>query len=240
VREFTGDELKGARIRDADLSGLTIRNANLSNLSITDSFLGGADISANIRGLRINGVEVEPLVEAELDRRHPERTKLRPRHLADIKVAMDVVDEMWEPTIARAMRLPSEKLHERVGGEFSFVETMRHLLFAHDAWLIRMVLQVPNAHHEWGVPPDLPPDAAPDTGPELAQVLELRAERAARVRAHLETVHEDDLRTMLEPPDAVGHPQRATRMIDCFRIAFNEEWWHHQYATRDLAVLEGA
>lgn len=41
----------------------------------------------------------------ELDRRHPERTKLRPTDVAGLQQAFDVVEEMWAPTIERARRL---------------------------------------------------------------------------------------------------------------------------------------
>ena len=179
-------------------------------------------------------------LRGELDREHPERVRLRPRDLAGIREAMDLVDAMWAPTLARARRLPTEKLHARVEGEYSFVETLRHLLFAGDAWLQRMVLGVPDPFHEWGVPPDLPADAPPDTGPELEDVLPVREERAARVRAHLATLSEDDLRVRVGGPwDPPGLPaERRGRVIDCFRVVFREEWWHHQFATRDLGVLE--
>ena len=239
MREIIGsDELKDARIRDSDLSGAQIRGVNFSNVSITDAWLFNTRISGLIGGLMINGVEVEPLVEAELDRRHPERTRLRPTDLEGLRVALDVVEEMWAPTIERARRLPPEKLHERVGGEYSFVETFRHLLFATDAWLTRMVLRVPHAYHEWVMLPDLPPDAPPDTGPDLDPVLEVRAERAARLRDYLSGATDADLHQMVSAPDPTGHPQGSHRVIDCFRAVLHDEWWHHQYATRDLAVLE--
>jgi DinB superfamily len=179
-------------------------------------------------------------LRGELDRVYPERVRLRPRDLAGTREAMDLVDEMWAPTLARAQRLPREKLHERVDGEYSFVETLRHLLFAGDAWLQRMVLRVPDPFHEWGVPPDLPADAPPDTGPALEEVVPLREARAARVRAHLATLSEDDLRVRVggpwDPPDLP--PERRARVIDCFRVVFREEWWHHQFARRDLALIE--
>src|SRR4029453_17928352 len=239
MREFIAtDELKGARIRDRDLSGAQIRGVNFSNVSITDSWLFDTDISGVIGGLRINGVEVEPLIEAELDRRHPERTKLRPTDVDGLRIAFDVVEEMWAGTIERARPLPQHKLHERVAGEYSFVETLRHLLFATDAWLTRMVLRVPNAYHEWAVPPDLPPDAPPDTGPGLDAVLDVRAERIARVRDYLASATDADLSQMVSAPDPSGHPQGSHRVIDCFRVVLREEWWHHRYAVRDLAVLE--
>ena len=184
------------------------------------------------------------LTDAELrhslDRQHPERAQLRPRDVAGIERALDLVDEMWAPTLRRARRLPPEKLHTRVDGEYSFVETLRHLLFAGDAWLQGVVLAVPDPFHEWGVPPDLPADAPPDTGPELEEVLSVREARAARVRAHVATLSDDDLRVRVggpwDPPDL---PEaRRARVIDCFRVVFREEWWHHQFAARDLAVIE--
>ena len=179
-------------------------------------------------------------LHSELDRLHPERVRLRPSELGGIGEAMDLVDEIWAPTLVRAGRLPQEKLHMRVGGEYSFVETLRHLLFAGDAWLQRMVLGATDPHHAWGIPPDLPADAPPDTGPALDDVLLVRAQRAAGVRAHLAGLSEDDLRLRVggpwDPPDLP--PQRRARVIDCFRVVFREEWWHHQYASRDLEVIE--
>ena len=240
MRELDGtDELKDARIHRSDLSGALLRSVNFSNVTITESLLYDTDISGDVSGLRINGVEVAPLIEAELDRRHPERTRLRATDVAGLQAAFDAVDEMWARTIERARQLPPGTLHERVGGEYSFVETLRHLLFATDAWLTRMVLRVPDAYHPYAVPPDLPLDAPPDTGPGLEPVLEARAEGMGRVRAYLDGASADDLSATVSPPDRTGHPQGQHRVLDCFRVVLDEEWWHHQYATRDLTVLEG-
>lgn len=240
MKEFVGtDELKSALIRDSDVSGAYFRSVNFSNVRITDSWLFNTDISGVIDGLKINGVEVAPLIETELDRRHPERTKLRPTDVEGLRVAFDVVEDMWAQTVERARRLTQPKLHERVGGEYSFVETLRHLIFATDAWFTRMVLRVPNAYHECAVPPDLPPDAPPDTGPELDEVLEVRADRWARIRDYLSTTETADLSAMVSAPDPTGHPQGDHRVLYCFSIVLNEEWWHNQYALRDLAALEG-
>jgi uncharacterized protein YjbI with pentapeptide repeats len=240
MKEIVGsNELKGAKIRDCDMSGAELRSVNFSNVTITDAWLFNADISGAIGGLKINGVEVAPLIEAELDRRHPIRTKLRATDIEGLRAAFDAVDEMWDATIERARKLPPAKLHERVNGEYSFVETMRHLIFAIDSWITRMVLQVPNGHHEWGIPPGLPPDAPPDTGPELDPVLELRAEKLQSIRDYLATATDADLERQNNAPDSTAHPQGSFKVIDCFRVVLNEEWWHNQYATRDLEILEG-
>jgi hypothetical protein len=184
----------------------------------------------------------------DLDRRHPERVKLRPTDVAGLQEAFDVLEEVWAPTIERARRLPPTKLHDRVNGEYSFVETFRHLLFAWDAWL-RGVLRVPDGYHEWAVPPELPADAgrtvmwkmgagwssSSDAGPDLDPVLDVRAERLSRVRDYLSDAASEDLKSPGTPPP--WHPQECS-VLYCFRVVIHEEWWHHQFAIRDLAALE--
>ena len=177
-------------------------------------------------------------VRDELDRRHPERLTLRPNDVTGVLAGFDAVDAMWGPTIARARALPSSILHERVNGEYSFVETLRHLLFATDAWLMRVALRVSDGYHEWGVPPDLPPDAPPDTGPDLEPVLEVRAGQHGAVRAHVARTSEDDLRREVAASDPTRFPQGSHRPIDCYRLVLREEWWHHRFAERDLSVVE--
>ena len=239
MNEIVGSkEFKDAKIRDSDLSGASFRSINFSNVTITDAWLFNTDISGAIDGLKINGVEVAPLIDAELDRRHPERTKLRAKTVEQLRDAFDTVEQMWEPVVERARKLPPGKLHERVNGEYSFVETLRHLIFAADSWITRIVLQVPNGHHEWGVTPDLPPDAPPDTGPELDPVLELRAEKLAAIRDYLSKATDADLAKVNSAPDATAHPQGRFPVLECFGVMLNEEWWHKQYALRDLEILE--
>lgn len=189
----------------------------------------------------------DPKVRDELDRRHPERLKLRPEDVDGLREAFDVIEELWAPTIARARRLSPPELQHRVNGEYSFVETFRHLLFAWDAWL-RGVLRVPDGYHEWAVPPDLPTDApnpvmwsagtgwSPcDVAPELDPVLDLRAERLTHVRDYLSGATSEDLKSPGRPPP--WYPQGCS-VLFCFRVVINDEWWHLQYAIRDLGLIE--
>jgi hypothetical protein len=55
------------RFDDTDLSGAVFRDVDLT----------GATISGLISGLTVNEVEVGPLIDAELDRRYPERIMMR-------------------------------------------------------------------------------------------------------------------------------------------------------------------
>ena len=83
--------------------------------------------------------------------------------------------------------MDADLLHEQVDGECSFIETLRHLVFATDAWVRRAVLGDPSP---WD-PLDLPHDEMPDelsvprdraARPSLDEVLALRADRMATVR----------------------------------------------------------
>jgi len=42
-------------------------------------------------------------------------------------------------TVERARLLPPDLLHESVDGEWSFIETLRHLVFATDSWIRRVI-----------------------------------------------------------------------------------------------------
>ena len=63
----------------------------------------------------MNDVDVTEFVEAELDRRHPERAQLRDMKTADDYRAMwDTIECLWSETVARARRLPEGARNERV------------------------------------------------------------------------------------------------------------------------------
>ena len=156
----------------------------------------------------INGVDIGPLVEAELDRRHPERALLAPTDLAGFAEAWTMIEGLWPGTVERARRLPEAMLHERVDDEYSFLETLRHLVFATDAWIGRMVLGEREPLSPIGVPHDendieLPIDATAD--PDLDEVLAVRAERMAKVRSVIESVTIEEL-------DEVAPPRRRRRL----------------------------
>ena len=71
-------DYEGAEFTDLSMAGATLREVDLSGVRMRGVLLLNADIDGAIDGLRVNGVEVMPLIEAELDRLHPERLRLRP------------------------------------------------------------------------------------------------------------------------------------------------------------------
>jgi hypothetical protein len=88
MADFTSENLTGSRFEDVYLTGARFHDVDLSNarfdlVDLTGVMIRGAvlenvDISGEIQNLRVNGVDVVPLVEAELNRRYPDRVKMRP------------------------------------------------------------------------------------------------------------------------------------------------------------------
>jgi uncharacterized protein YjbI with pentapeptide repeats len=150
--------LTDARFYDVDLTNARFHLVDMTGVMIRGAVLVNVDISGEIKNLRVNGVDVAPLVEAELNRRYPDRVKMRPADADGFREAWDVLERLWQQTVERASTMAPELLHERVEGEWSFIETLRHLVFATDAWVRRAILGEPTP---WD-PLDLPHDEMAD------------------------------------------------------------------------------
>jgi len=254
VADFFRADLHGSRFERVDLSGARFRSVDLSDAQFRAVYLKGAvlrgvelidvDIHGEIDNVTINGVDIAPLVNAELDRRYPDRSKMRPADQAGFREAWDTVERLWDGTVKRARRLPPELLHESVEGEWSFIETLRHLAFATDSWIKRAILGDPSPWH----PLDLPWDEMPDTPgvprdrdvrPSLDDVLELRRDRMATVRQVIDSLTDELLEGHTEPVEGPGWPEpRSYPVRECLIVVLNEEWEHRLYAERDLGALE--
>ena len=262
AQDFTGQDLAGSSFRRVNLSGTRFREVHL-----TDSVLHDVDLSrtrvraAYLDGVRmtgvevpdleiygelgrlvVNGVDVVPLVEAELNRRMPERALMSPTDLAGFRAAFATLDRLWAGTVEKARALPPEALHEQVDEEWSFIETLRHLGFAHACWVGGVVLADPSPWH----PLDLPWDEAPvvdgvpwdrDVRPSLDEVLELRAQRRATVQAVLDGLDDAGLRREVRSATPFLTDAEHLDVAQCLKVVINEEWEHRLYAERDLTVL---
>jgi len=168
----------------------------MSNVKIVDSWLVDVSISGYLRNVVINGVDVTDFVEAELDRRQPERLQLRAiGSIEDFRAMWDTVERLWSDATARAEHLPESALSEQVDDEWSFVETLRHLVFVIDSWASRTVLDEPMPFHRLGLPQTAyaPADAAAlgidvdAQHPTYAEVTDARAHRMALIRRRVWT-----------------------------------------------------
>ncbi|MEU6715487.1 DinB family protein [Nonomuraea sp. NPDC046802] len=240
------DAFRGASFTSAVFAAAEFRDCDMRQIKIVDSVLVDVNVSGDVRNFLVNDVDVTPYVEAELDRRHPERVQLREMRTVDDHRAMwDTIERLWLETVARAERLPESARHERVDGEWSFVETLRHLLFATDAWASRTILDEPMPFHRLGLTQTGYPlaDAASlgmdlEARPSYAAVKEARAGRMALVRGIVDGLTDTELARMCTRAPAPGYPEEPRSVGSCLLVVMIEECEHHRYMMRDLAALE--
>ncbi len=233
-QEFEGD-LAGAEFWGADLTGATFRDVNLTGFRISHAWLVDVEVDALVERVVINGVDITDFVN-ERDPWHPVRGMLRPTTPEDMRATWATLEAEWAKAVGRAQALPDEALHRSVDGEWSFVQTLRHLVFAMDKWFTAPILG--DGFHAMGLPNsgsvDFPwPGLEQDREPSTTEVLAVRADRATRLRDHLASVAAADFGRPIEVLENGTVP-----LQDGYYTVFEEEFWHLRYATRDLATLE--
>jgi hypothetical protein len=234
--EFVDADLRGARFVRTDLSGVVMRGVEVSGADIDAPWLFDGDSF-----LRVNGVDVIPLVEAELNRRFPGRADRRAGDPDGLRTAWATLERTWTATLERVATMPAGTVDVSVGGEWSFAQTLRHLVMATDAWLGRAILGVEQPFHAIGEPNAEYETDGNDMSifttvtPSYAEVLEVRAGRVAMVRDFLATVTSDMLATTRRNPHA---PEYHETTLSCLHVILEEEWEHHRYAVRDLDAIE--
>lgn len=236
-------DLRGRDLESLDLGGARVRNGNLAGLAIRDGILVGAQLSGLIDGLRVNGIEVAPLIWDEMVRRDPDLALTRSERLDDLRRAWAVVARRWEATVEEARSLGDGAEHARVDDEWSLVDTLRHLVFVTDGWINRTVHGAARPYHPLALPPSFLPDLSalgidPGAAPDLDEILAVRAERQAVVSDLLDALTDEGLARTCAPNPAPGYPpDTAVSVLRCVHTVIGEEWAHHGYAERDLAAL---
>lgn len=242
---FREVSLIGSHFEEVDLTDVFVRNADLNGFTVRGGLLHGVELDGDLAGpLLVNGVDVTPYVEAELDRRHPDRPLIRDRSTPEaFRAAWAAIEARWEETIARARRLPPEQLHVRVRDEWSFSETLRHLLFVVDAWLKRAVLHDPDPYDAWlvvhtemGHLPGVPPQR--EVTPPLDELWPKVTDRMALVRDTLAALTPELLAETTTVTGA-GYPAAGDYPVArCLGAVTNEFWEHRLIAERDLDALD--
>jgi hypothetical protein len=233
--EFVGADLRGARFVGADLSGVVMRGVDVSGADIDAPWLLEGDNT-----LRVNGVDVALFVDAELNRRFPGRADRRAADPDGLRGAWAILERTWAATLARVAAMPAGTVDVSVGGEWSFAQTLRHLVLATDMWLGRAILELEQPFHPIGQI-----DAGSEGGfdmsilttvtPSYAEVLQVRAGRVAMVRDFLATVTSDELAAKRRNPHA---SECQETVLSCLHTILEEEWEHHRYAVRDLDAID--
>lgn len=237
---FSGDDFEGGSFVRASLKGATFRHSDVSGVTMRGVDVGGLDIDSHdlfMGTLVVNGVDVVPLVEAELNRRFPGRELQHARTPEGLRDGWVAVQAAWAETVAST---PPEMRDAHVEDEWSLAQTLRHLVLATDTWLRGAILRVDQPFHEIGLmftgAEQMGVDMSPfrtDT-PSWDEVLAVRAERQQLVTDFLASVTPEALDE--ERDDPWGFDWHPT-VGDCVRAVLEEEWAHLRYVRRDLALL---
>jgi uncharacterized damage-inducible protein DinB len=215
------------RFDDEDLTGAEFRECDLSRARLVGVVMEDAEIDGLVTNLVVNGVEVMPYVEAELDRRHPVRLLIRSDQPADLREAWRQLRDDGATTTERIRSMPENSEHHGVDGEWSMVETLRHLVFVHDSWFRRCVLGLTNEEEN---------ELDPSARPSLDEVLAVRIRQASEIETWLVGVTPDQLaQTAPVPDDDRWPPYAKGRTVrQCLGTVLDEEWAHHGFCKRDL------
>lgn len=229
---FIRTSFKGATLRFSDVRGVTLRATDVDGLDIDDHdlFFGT---------LIVNGVDVVPLVDAELNRQFPGRELQKAQTPEGLREGWVAVQSVWQTTVADT---PADLIDAHVEDEWSLAQTLRHLILATDAWLRGAIEGIEEPFHEIGQIFTGAAEMGFDMSifraepPAFEEVLAVRAERQQMVTDFLASVTPEQLAEERANPWGGGDDWRPT-VGDCIRVILEEEWAHLRYIRRDLALL---
>lgn len=237
------DEFEGGSFLRASFKGATFRYSDLSGVTMRSVDVGGLDIDSHdlaFGTLLVNGVDVVPLVEAELNRQFPGRELQNAETPDGLREGWLAVQAAWQTTVAGT---PPELVDAHVEDEWSLAQTLRHLVLATDAWLRGAIQGVEQPFHEIGQIFTGAERMGFDMSifrtdePTYDEILAVRAERQQLVTDFLAAATPQLLAEERDNPwggpDDDWHPTVG----DCVRVILEEEWAHLRYIRRDLALL---
>jgi uncharacterized damage-inducible protein DinB len=236
--EFVGVDLRGARFVGADLSRVVMRGIEMQRAEIDSPWLFDGETF-----LRVNGVDVLPFVDAELNRRFPGRADRYAKDPDGLRAAWGALERTWAATLERVAAMPAGTPDVSVAGEWSFAQTLRHLVLATDIWLGRAILERDQPFHplalvDSGSKEGFDESVLATETPSYAEVLDARADRVAMVHDFLAGITADELAAPRRNPH---EPDREETVRSCLHVILEEEWEHNRYAVRDLdAIDQGA
>lgn len=240
---LTDSEFRQVRFDGSSFHNISWRDVTMSSVELVNVEIGG-----DVWNLRINGVDIGPLIDGELNRRDPDRhlvfQELREsRSAEDYRTGWRVIERRWSDLIDRVRGLPEGSEHRSVAGEWSLVQTLRHISYAVAAWIERVALGVADPFADTDLPWDEAPEDIPrrvdrDARIALDDAVGVWRRRQQTVREFLESLTDEDLeRTVSTAGDS--WPQVTDfPLAEAVHIAVTEVWEHHQFAQRDLHAIE--
>lgn len=239
---FRTKEFEGAAFDRASFKNATLRFSDVSGVSMRGVDVGGLDIDSHdlfFGSLFVNGVDVVPLVDAELNRQFPGRELQKAETPEGLREGWIAVQAAWRETVEGTQR---DRVDQHVEHEWSLSQTLRHLILATDAWLGGAILRKEQPFHEVGQIPTGADEAGFDMSifradpPAYEEILEVRTERQHQVTEFLRTATAELLAE--ERSDPWGGTDWYPSVGDCIRVILEEEWAHLRYVRRDLALIQ--
>jgi hypothetical protein len=247
MASLTGnDDLRSAELDDVDLSDARFVGCDLSRVVMRGVVVEAMQIDAPWLSdgetfLLVNDVDVIPLVEAELDRRFPGRSLRRAADPEGLRMAWTALEECWRPVLDRAAAQPEGTVDVSVDGEWSFAQTLRHVVLATDMWLAKAVLGLERPYHRFG----LVDVSAEQEGFDMSVFAleeptydEVLAARASRVELMADFLAGVTPEVLAEPRPHPHDPTEPETVLGCLHVVLEESWEHLRYAVRDLAAIE--
>ena len=232
--EFEDQDLRGAVFWGVDLRDAMFRDVDFGGTRSQHVFLHDVELDGFVDRLVVNGVDVTDHVNAN-DPWQPLRGMLRPTDAASVQATWDEVERVWADTIDLVWAQPDDVRRARVEGEWSFVETLRHLVFAVDKWFTLPLaggsfapIGMPNSGSV-----DFPwPGLDPAADPSDDDVRVAREGQADAIRRVLADLTDGELARRVEVLE-----NGTVTVLDCWHTVFEEHFEHRRYALRDLARL---
>ncbi len=231
AEEFEFQDLSDAVFWGVDMRRVTFRDVDLAGARISHARLADVVIDGEIDHLIVNGVDVTDYVN-ERDEWFALRSQLRPIDPDGMRNGWRAFVNAWGVAIERAQGLPESQRRASIDGEWSFVETIRHLVFATDKWFTVPILDgaflpmgLPNsgsAAFPW-------PGIDPLADPTFADAVAAWRDRSDLLRDHLDTIDPTATNAVVSVLE-----NGATAVHDCIGVVFEEHFHHLRYATRDL------
>src|SRR5258706_11366004 len=138
--------------------------------------------------------------------------------------------------IERMRDMPSGVEHQRVGGEWSAVETQRHLVFVHDSWFRRCCLGSTERFTAIGLASEFVPDQEEQgldraAAPSLDEVLAARDAQGAELERWLSTVTAGQLSAPAPVPAGQGRAPYAKGKteLEWLHAELGPEGGHHGF-----------
>ncbi len=130
--------------------------------------------------------------------------------------------------------MPPGSVDVQVDGEWSFAQTLRHLVHATDIWFGKGIL-TSDDFHPLGLGDTSVGGGSEGIAPAAYdEVLEARAGRVAMVRDFIAATTPEQLAEERRNPH---DPEHGETVLQCLHVILEEEWEHQRFAVRDLDAI---